>query len=158
MDIFSLTINQDKESMLRTVSNRLVDRGYVKESYPDALIEREKKHPTGLRVEELINIAIPHTDVEHVSEQTLVVIKREDSQFHFQRMDKPAESIPVDAVFLLVVKEADGYVRFLADFTGLFQDEPIIHSLATSNPDQICHLLETVLDTYDLTYKGELAS
>lgn len=158
MDIFSLTSRSDKETTLRTVSNSLVARGYVKSSYPDALIEREVKHPTGLQVEDLINIAIPHADVEHVLKPSLVVIKQADTPLFFQRMDEPDEAIPVEIVFLLVVKDPDGYVNFLAEFTSLFKDQDFIRSLSEADPAEICQLLKTTLDGFDLAYQGEIAT
>jgi PTS system galactitol-specific IIA component len=156
MEIFSAFSNSDREGLLRELSAVLESKAYVKDSYQESIIKREKIHPTGLMVEDLINIAIPHTDVEHVLKPSMVVIKHRSSSFHFFRMDDPEDEIPVDVVFLLVVKEPDGYVTFLAALTNLFQDAEFIHMLASNSPEKICAHLVEKLDQFELTYKGIL--
>ncbi len=156
MEIFSAFSNTDREGLLRELSTILEKKGYVKDTYQESIIKREKMHPTGLMVEDLINIAIPHTDVEHVLKPTMVVVKHSSSAFKFFRMDNPEDEIPVDVVFLLVVKESDGYVTFLAALTSLFQDAEFIEMLSTNTPEEICEGLVNKLDQFQLTYKGEL--
>ena len=155
MEIYSAFFNTDREGLLRELSVILESKGFVKDTYQASILRREKMHPTGLKVEDLINIAIPHTDVEHVLKPTMVVIKHSSSSFKFFRMDDPQVEIPVDVVFLLVVKESDGYVNFLAALTSLFQDSEFIELLASNTPEQICEGLVDRLDQFDLTYEGE---
>jgi len=156
MEIYSAFSNTDREGLLRELSKTLKGKGYVKESYLESILQREEMHPTGLMVEDLINIAIPHTDVEHVLKPTMVVVKHSSSSFEFFRMDDPEEEIPVDVVFLLVVKESDGYVNFLAALTNLFQDADFIELLASGTPDKICAGMIKRLDQFNLVYEGEL--
>jgi PTS system galactitol-specific IIA component len=156
MEIYSAVSNADREGLLRELSTILESKGYVKDTYQESIINREKKHPTGLMVEDLINIAIPHTDVEHVLKPTMVIIKHSSSSFKFYRMDDPGDEIPVDVVFLLVVKESDGYVNFLAALTNLFQDAEFINLLASTTPDAICGGLVARLNQFELTYEGNL--
>ena len=86
----------------------------------------------------------------------MVVIKHSASSFKFYRMDDPESEIPVDVVFLLVVKESDGYVNFLAALTNLFQDAEFIDLLSSSTPDTICEGLVDKLPDFDLNYAGDL--
>lgn len=157
MDIFSADINYGTEEMLRTLSNELFQKGYVKDTFTESVLDRERTNPTGLQVEDLINIAIPHTNIEHVIHPTIVVVKKSDrSSFAFRRLDEPAEEIPVSVVFLLVVKEPSGYVDFLADLTGLFQDSSFIDMLLTNPANQIGIKLVEKLSQYELSYQGDL--
>lgn len=156
MEIFSATCTMSKEEMFKTVSDHLYTKGYVKETYLESLLQRESLHPTGLQVEDLISIAIPHTDIDHVNKQTMVVVKNNGSHFAFQRMDEPSETLFVDLAFLLVVKEPDGYVSFLSALTSLFQEDSFIDLLSSSPPDQICKSLVKKLDNFELVYEGDL--
>lgn len=156
MEIFSAFSNTDREGLLRELSVVLQEKGYVKETYQESILNREKMHPTGLMVEDLINIAIPHTDVEHVLKPSMVVVKHSSDSFKFYRMDDPEIEIPVDVVFLLVVKESEGYVNFLAALTNLFQDAEFIELLASNTPDKICEGLIDRLPEFELNYQGEL--
>lgn len=157
MDIFSADINCDTENMLRLLSNELYKKGYVKDSFIESVINRERNNPTGLQVEDLINIAIPHTNVEHVIRPTVVVVKKSDhSSFTFRRLDEPDEEIPVSVVFLLVVKEPSGYVDFLADLTDLFKIKKFIDLLLADTASQIGQSLTKYLNQYELVYQGNL--
>lgn len=156
MEIFSAYSRADREGLLRKLAETLGEKGYVRDTYAASLLAREEMHPTGLMVENLINIAIPHTDMEHVLQPTMVVIKNSGPRFHFCRMDDPTQEIPVDVVFLLVVKESDGYVSFLAALTNLFQDQAFIELLTRESPQSICQELAMRLPEYQLDYQGDL--
>ena len=55
----------DSEEALRTVAQGFVDNGYAKDTYPQAIVERERVFATGLPAP-AFDIAIPHCDSEHV--------------------------------------------------------------------------------------------
>ena len=55
----------DYKEVLQIMGGILLEKGYVKDYYTDALLEREELSPTGLPVEP-VSIAIPHTDPCHV--------------------------------------------------------------------------------------------
>lgn len=156
MEILTAELDADTPEMLRLVARKLEELGYVKDGYEEALIEREEEYPTGLSVEELINVAIPHTEIEYALCQALVLIKHPKSHFYFRKMDEPDKSIPVKIVFLLVVKEPEGYVKFLADLTGLFQDQNFIEIMKEGKPAAIARFLKDKLDKYNPKYKGQL--
>ena len=157
MDVFSADINCGTEEMLRLLSNALYKKGYVKETFTESVIDRERNNPTGLQVEDLINIAIPHTNIEHVIRPTIVVVKKSDhSSFAFRRLDEPDETIPVSVVFLLVVKEPSGYVDFLADLTDLFKKSEFVDSLLSEPAMQIGQELMKFLEQYELVFQGNL--
>ncbi|NPV40522.1 MAG: PTS transporter subunit EIIA [Anaerolineae bacterium] len=157
MDIFSADINCCTEEMLQIASKELYKKGYVKESFIKSVIDRERTNPTGLQVEDLINVAIPHTDIEHVIHPTIVIVKKNDQSFFtFHRLDEPDKVILVSVVFLLVVKEPSGYVDFLADLTGLFQESEFINLLLINPANLIGAKLVEKLSKYELTYKGDL--
>ncbi|HCZ7184759.1 TPA: PTS sugar transporter subunit IIA [Staphylococcus aureus] len=55
----------DKESVLSQMSDVLFQNGFVKSTFKDAVIDREKEFATGLPTH-LCSVAIPHTDVEQL--------------------------------------------------------------------------------------------
>jgi PTS system galactitol-specific IIA component len=156
MDVFTAESGAHTEEMLQFVASKLNKLGYVKDGYAEALIEREKDHPTGLAVKDLINVAIPHADAEYALRQAIVVIAHPDSCFRFRKMDEPEESICVEIVFLMVVKESDGYLKFLSDLTELIQDREFIRTVKNGGLVPVANLLAKALDRHDLTYEGPL--
>ncbi len=112
-------------TVLKQMAKQLVDKGYVKESYVNALIEREKNYPTGIKIPSGINVAIPHADIEHVLRQALIIgVPKNPVIFH--NIEEPKETISVELILLLVIKEPEGYVSFLSKLTRLFQDKDFI--------------------------------
>jgi len=101
------------EDALKQMSAMLLEKGYVKESYRNAIIEREKKFPTGLKLQGEINVALPHADIEHVLRPALAVGVLEKA-FEFRNMADPEERIEnVKMIFIPVITKAHKYVEFL---------------------------------------------
>ena len=68
IDISNVLIDLEastNEEALSKLSDQMYQNGYVKESYKDAVIERERSFATGLPTV-YCSVAIPHTDIQHV--------------------------------------------------------------------------------------------
>jgi len=137
----------NRYELLSSLANKLHNMSFVKETYLNALIDREENYPTGLVVRNDFNVAIPHADVEHVNEEALVVVKT-NRKVAFRKMDEPNIEIPVDVVFLLVIKEPKGYVKFLAALTELFTKEEFVETILHGSDQEIEKYLESHLLSY----------
>lgn len=62
----------DEEDALRQMSAEFVALGVAKDSFPEALLERERVYPTGLPAI-AFDIAIPHCASENVNETSMGV-------------------------------------------------------------------------------------
>ncbi len=148
MKIFVWDIDaSNRYELLSSLANKLHNMSFVKETYLNALIDREENYPTGLVVRNDFNVAIPHADVEHVNEEALVVVKT-NRKVAFRKMDEPNIEIPVDVVFLLVIKEPKGYVKFLAALTELFTKEEFVETILHGSDQEIEKYLESHLLSY----------
>ena len=61
----NIAANTDLEA-IDALANVMLKEGMVKDSFPNAVKEREKVYATGLELLDM-GIAIPHTDPEHVN-------------------------------------------------------------------------------------------
>ncbi|MGC8979364.1 PTS sugar transporter subunit IIA [Caldisericum sp.] len=135
---------QTANEVITFLSERLLEKGYVKEDFLPAVLEREKKFPTGLYLGS-INVAIPHTDVKHVIKQAVTIVTLKNP-VKFRKMDNPDEEIPVHIVFLLAIVDPKEYVKFLADLTKSFSDKVFIQKIYdTSSPWQLLNLFKHAL-------------
>lgn len=114
-------VAKDKFDLLSQVADRLFEKGYVKSSYKDAVIAREKIFATGLPTA-LGGVAIPHTDVEHVVSPA-ICMARLASPVDFVIMGDDKETVSVDFVFMLAMKEAHAQIELLQNLMGILQDE-----------------------------------
>lgn len=117
--------------VIKFLSEELREKGFVKESFCDAVIERENKFPTGLYLGK-INVAIPHADVKYVNKPGMAVATLQ-KPILFRKMDDPTLSIPVHIVFLLVLVDSNEYVKFLSSITRSFSDESFVSLIYSLN-------------------------
>lgn len=117
MDIDAST---DQEA-IEILAKHLYDKGIVKESYIEAVLEREKVFSTGLAFEEM-GIAIPHTDSIHVNKQAIAVgiLK---NPVEFCHMGMPEVPVKVEMMFMMAIKKPESQVDFLGKMMDIFQAE-----------------------------------
>lgn len=134
------------QEVIKTLGEALQRHGYVKESYIPAVTEREGVFPTGLPLGE-INVAIPHTDVEHVIEPAIAVATLEQPVL-FGNMDQPDDSVAINIVFLLAMKEPHAQVDLLQSLIETLQTPQVLKQLTDA-----CEIkeVETILQQKLLT-------
>lgn len=121
-DLILVAPQADTASDLITLMGKLVlDKGYVLPTFSQAVIEREKNYPTGLSTE-CLNFAVPHTDACHVIQQAVVVAKLAHP-IPFAAMGMQDDMIPVDCVFLLLLKKDGAQVPLLQKLMNMCSDE-----------------------------------
>jgi len=94
------------------VASILVQRSYVSSSYSDALVEREKRYPTGLKINEELAIALPHAHVKYTIKPVIFVILLE-FPVKFNCMGSLSESLSVDALIIVAVKDLERSAKLL---------------------------------------------
>ena len=157
METLSALVNtKSSEELLSLLSEELVMRGYVKEGYREALLEREKNYPTGLAFNGSFSIAIPHTNIDFTKKEVMVVAKTINYSIPFQRMDNPAEEVKVETVFLFAIKESKRYIQFLSDFLEALKNESCQNAIKELSPKKIVESLDGALPHYEFSYKGFL--
>lgn len=83
----------------------MLEKGYVKESFGNALIEREEKYPTGLAMVPY-PVAIPHTDPGHVNEACISIVRvKQGATFH--EMVDVESIVKVNYIFCIALPGAD---------------------------------------------------
>lgn len=92
-----------REEALEKMAGILLSKGYVKESFPAAILEREREYPSGLPMEGH-KIAIPHCDSEHVNKSALL-FARLARPLEFSSMGEPDEKFEVRFISMFALKE-----------------------------------------------------
>lgn len=120
----------DTYSVEERLAQILVNGGWVKETYPAAVHEREKVFPTALDVGG-INVAIPHCDVEHVEKGALCVgvLKRPVS---WRCMDDATKSCDVSLVAMLALNEPHAHLEMLQKVIALIQDQELVSKVVSA--------------------------
>lgn len=114
------------DDIFEALGGELVKQGYCKETYVQALKNREAEFPTGINTGEK-GVAIPHTDVSHVNKKGIAIatIKNPVS---FMEMGTDDEYVNVQVVFMLAVDEK-GHLELLQAILGILQDQEVLNQL-----------------------------
>lgn len=116
------------EEVLETMARNLCEQEIVKESYINAIIQREQNYATGLPTNGL-SVAIPHTDAEHVNKKAISLgILKEPVEFGI--MGEDSEKTPVKLVFMLAMDQAHSQLELLQNLMQVFQNEELLNTLA----------------------------
>jgi PTS system galactitol-specific IIA component len=119
------------QDVIRILADRLSALGYVKSSFADAVIAREVMLPTGLPLGGDNNVAVPHTDPEHVLRPGLALATLVEPVL-FSNMEDPDEKLQVRVVFLMALNDKDKQIEMLQEIAGTIQSPEIISALIQS--------------------------
>lgn len=122
---------KDSSEAISRLGGLLLQNGYVEDTFIAAVIEREKNFATGLPTPG-IQVAIPHTDPEHVR-KTAIAVGVLPEAVAFGEMGNPDQTVQVKIVCVLAVKEADFLVSLLQDLVGIFQDTAVLHQITAAS-------------------------
>lgn len=119
---------KSSEEIIRLLASKLHDLGYVKDSYADAVVQREQLLPTGLPLGSQNNVAIPHTDPQHVL-RAGVALATLRAPVIFANMEEPDKEVPVSTVFLLAIDDKDKQIATLQQIMKTIQDATALNAL-----------------------------
>lgn len=117
--------------VISLLAERLHSLGYVKPSFAGAVLAREAQLPTGLPLGGVNNVAVPHTDPEHVLKPGLAFATL-TQPVAFANMEDPDEKLPVRLVFLMALNDKDKQVEMLQEIAGAIQSPETIEALIQS--------------------------
>lgn len=111
----------DKEELLRGLGTILREKGFVKESYVEGLLEREETFPTGLNTPG-VSVAIPHTYAIHVEKPAILIAKLKKPVI-FKEMGSGENDVEAKLIFMLAIKKPDQQVITLSKLMSIFSNE-----------------------------------
>ncbi len=119
---------ENADEVIRNISGKLLYAGYVRGTFTDAILTREKDIPTGLPLSGKYNAAIPHTDVEHVVKSGigLATLTR---PVVFRNMVSPEEAVDVRLVFVLALDQPKSQIEMLQEIAKVLQEPDAVNAL-----------------------------
>ena len=134
-----------QEEALRSIAGAFVDLGVVKESFPQAIIDREAVYPTGLPAE-AFDIAISHCDSEHVNESAIGAVVL-DEPVEFEMMGGMGDGpLHVQLIFMLAIKDPKAQVPTLQKMMAIIQNQQLLKDIhAAQSADEAFGLIAPAL-------------
>lgn len=125
---------KDYVEALEKLSSLLLSNGVAKESFQNAVLERERVFPTGLETEGL-GVALPHTDAEHVNRNSIGVATLK-KPVEFSMMGFPEKSVSVSIVIMLAISNPNGHLEILQKLSDLLQNPKMLEEIYLSEDKQ----------------------
>jgi galactitol PTS system EIIA component len=116
-----------REEALERMAGILVEKGFCKPEFVQAILDREAAHPSALPMSGL-KIAIPHTDAEHVNRSALLFARLREP-LEFRSMGDPEEKLQVAMISMFALKEKKLIGDLLETLLTVYQQEAVLDSL-----------------------------
>lgn len=124
---------KDSEDAIRQVGQLFFKNGFVKDTYIDAVVAREKVFATGLQLDG-IAIAMPHTDTIHVNKPGVTVAKLKHP-VTFEHMGEPGRKVEAEMLFMMAIVDPKDQIELLKKVLGVFQSKEAIQEFKNANTD-----------------------
>jgi PTS system galactitol-specific IIA component len=121
------------------LGNLLHQKGYVRDTFVAAVLEREKTFATGLPMPE-IQVAIPHADVEHVI-RPAIAIGVLDEPVEFGEMGDPGSTLQVRIVLMLAVTQSEALVSLLKSLVEMLQSPDLLRRVIAADAAEIAAMV-----------------
>ncbi|MDR1894589.1 MAG: PTS sugar transporter subunit IIA [Spirochaetales bacterium] len=129
-----------REQALESMARILLSKGYVKESFVPAILDRERKYPSALPMEGH-KIAVPHTDAEHVN-RSAILFARLARPVEFLSMGAPDETLSVQLISMFALHEKKQIGYMLEVLINAYQDNDTLEAILNAqNAEEIYALL-----------------
>jgi len=112
------------DEALTLLAKKLLAEGYVKDSFIQAILDREAEFSTGLPGFGR-GVAIPHADPQHVNTSVLAVATLKHP-VDFRMMGNHDEKIAVEVMFMLALKESHSHMSVLQSLMDVIQNESLL--------------------------------
>lgn len=130
----------NSKEVFEQVGGEFIKEGFCKDSYIDALVNRESEFPTGIDVDGF-GIAIPHTDVSHVNKAGIAIATLE-KPVKFIQMGTDDEEVDAKVIFMLAVDDPKKHLELLQNILAVLQDKDVLNKL--SNADKCIEIINIV--------------
>ena len=135
---------KDSEELLTKLAAILKEQGYVKDSYTQAIIDREKVFPTGLNTPGA-KVVMPHTDPVHVN-KAAILVARLSQPVLFKEMGNSGKSVEANLVFMLAVTDPKGHLATLSKLMSIFSNgEKLLGVYNSKTKTELIEQLDEIL-------------
>jgi len=132
--------SDDKEAV-SVLADALLACDVVQPDFGARVLEREREFPTGLPTPG-VKVALPHTEAQWVKESAVAVgVLRQPVTFRV--MGEPSETVDVQVIFLLAIRQQDKQAEMLSQVVQLVQDQAFLQTLvAQPSTDRVHRLVQ----------------
>lgn len=142
-----------REDIIRKLGSLLLENGFVKDSFTNAVLEREIAYPTGLKAR-VTGVAVPHTDTEHVIKPAVAIATLENPVV-FKGMGAPDTEVEVNIVLMLAIHNPKEVVNVLRKIIFIIEDDDAMRRILDATQKE---KITEIMNSHILALSGKLGS
>jgi len=139
-----ILVNEDiksRDQIIKKLGGLLYEHGYVKDTYTQAVLDREKAYPTGLKAR-ITGVSVPHTDTEHVIKPAVAIATLKNPVI-FHGMGAPKTEVSVYIVMMLAIHDPKLVVDILRKVIMVIEKDEVLRKiLVASNSLEIKKIMQ----------------
>lgn len=132
-----------QKEVIKVLTDALMEKGLVKETFYDELLKREENFPTGLETASM-GIAIPHTDPQNVIEDSLAVAIL-DEPINFYGMEDFNKEVEVKIIFMLAFTDSADHLETIKRIVKIIKDKDFLNNMLSMDKDKLSSLINKKL-------------
>ena len=123
------------EQVLDAISDKLLQKGLIHDSFREAVKERERLYPTGIKTLRC-GVAIPHVEPEHVIKNTICAVTLKQPVVFGEMGGDEADCVDVECLFVCLLNERDDrHKKTLARAMDILQNAEDLDRIRNSVSD-----------------------
>ena len=131
----------DTDELFETIGRRMIDGGFAKDSFIQALKDREKAFPTGLPSGN-IGVGLPHVDACHVLIPVVAVIRLK-KPIQFVMMGSNDTIVDARVIFMLLLEAGESQLTMLQKLVDIIQNDDFMKKIVDrGSSDELFELLK----------------
>ena len=141
-DLIHLNVEAEStDDVFEKLGSAFIEGGFSKESYVDALKEREADFPTGLDIGGF-GIAIPHTEASHVLKEAEGIMTLKEP-VTFIQMGSNDIKVNVKVVMMLAIENPQQHIKKLQRILLIVQDTSVLEKIYNaSTKDEVIQIIK----------------
>ena len=129
---------KDQLAAIAMAAQPLAEQGFVSKGFVEAVMEREKKFPTGLPTS--VGVALPHTEAKFVVNEGISILTLEKPVI-FAGMGNPNEEIQIEIIFLLAINNPVKQINSLQTIITIIQNRKMLQQIKGAKDSQTIYNL-----------------
>lgn len=135
----------DRAELFKWFNNRMIDQGFVNDSYYESILRREQQFPTGIQTS-TVGVAIPHADPENLKKPFIAVVRPKHG-IEFEPMGIAEGKIQAELIFMLgVLKNGDQVIALQKLMNLLTNDDAVKKLLQVESCEEVMEIIRINFD------------
>jgi Phosphotransferase system mannitol/fructose-specific IIA domain (Ntr-type) len=133
-----------RDELLDKIYDNLHELGYVRDTFGDAVKQREIVYPTGIETT-LCGVAIPHVETEHVVKNGVCAVTLKKPVAFGMMGGEETDTVEVECLFAILLNARTDHLKLLVRFMNVLQNEDDLKRVRKAHTNEE---VEEVLSKY----------